>query len=36
MDARCALEAKDPECDEKVGNHVDRARNHHNLEKVGS
>ena len=36
MDACCALEAKNPECDEKFGNHVDGVRNHHSLEKVGS
>jgi len=36
MDARCALEANDPECDEKYGNHVDMVRNHHSLEKVSS
>ena len=36
MDVRCALEAKDHECDEKFGNHVNMVRIHQSLEKVGS
>ena len=36
MDARCAWEANDHECDEKIGNHVDMVRNHRSLGKVGS